>query len=124
MIKSALSLVGLLAFFFGPVLAQTVPSRTATISFSPPTTYTDGTVIEAGTSITYKLYQGVKGQPKAFVRAFSASGEVVKTGLVPGATNCFEVTAVVGQAESAHSNEGCKDISAAGPTSAVVITVS
>lgn len=118
-----LGFVGLLSWMIGP-LAQVLASRTAIISFSPPTTYTDGTAIEPGASITYKLYQAVKGQTKVFVRAFSVSGEVVKTGLVPGATNCFEVTAVVGQIESARSNEACKDISAAGPTSAVVITVS
>lgn len=82
-------------------------TRTATITFTRPTKYVDGTDIAAGTTVTYNVYQGAKGATKTKVATISATATTINTGLQPGET-CWQVTAVANGVESAMSNEACK----------------
>jgi hypothetical protein len=100
--------------------AQSVPS--ATITFTAPTTFTDGTPIPAGTVMTYGVYQGAPGATKIKVATITATSTTITTGLVGGATYCFTVTAIIAGVGSPQSNEGCKVMALPIP-SAVVITV-
>lgn len=94
----------------------------ATITFTAPTTYTDGTPIPAGTVLSYNVYQGLKGGIKGKVSTITSLTTLITTGLVPGNDYCFEVSVLANATESARSGEGCKLIK--GPTAqAVVITV-
>lgn len=108
---------------FLPLLA--VGANTATITFSPSTTYTDGTNYPASAVVTYDLYQGVKGATKVRVGSF-VSGGSISTGLLTGNEYCWDVVTVVkvGTAaaeEGAHSAEACKNFK--GTPGTVVITV-
>lgn len=94
----------------------------AVISFQAPTTYTDGTPIPAGTAFTYGVYQAPQGQPLVKVATITGTTTTITTGLTPGATFCFAVTAIINGQESAQSNQQCK-LSAFPVPSAVVITV-
>lgn len=96
-------------------------ANTATITFSAPTKYTDGSSIASGTTITYNLYQGLKGASKTKVGAV-VSGAIVTTGLQSGQEYCWQVTALINGVESAMSNEACKAFEFPTPE-AVVITV-
>lgn len=123
--------VALCLLFAGLVMAQ--EPRTATITFTKPTKYVDGTDIEPGTVITYNVYQGAKGVctlsngnlnagcNKAKVATITATATTINTGLQPGET-CWQVTAVANGKESALSNEGCKTFDWP-ETEAVIITV-
>lgn len=116
--KLCLILLGSLVSFAG--LAQT--TRTATITFSKPTQYEDGTPIAAGTTVTYKVYQGARGSTsKTQVATITATATTINTGLQPGET-CWQVSAVANGVESALSNEACK-MFAYPATEAVTITV-
>lgn len=95
--------------------------RTAVISFDAVTTYADGTPIEAGTVVEYRLYQGLRGSEKVLVAQFSGTEFAVNTGLPPGET-CWQVTAVAHDRESEASNEACKTFAWPAP-SRVTITV-
>lgn len=81
--------------------------RTAVITFDAVTTYADGTPIEAGTVVEYRLYQGARGSEKVMVAQFSGTEFDVNTGLPPGET-CWQVTAIAHDVESEPSNEACK----------------
>lgn len=112
----AITLIGLCS------IAQAQEPRIATITFHAPTKYTDGTPIEPGTEISYRLYQGEQGEDKQHVATLSTTATTVQTGLQPGKTYCWEVTAVINEQESARSNEGCKTFDHLVPE-AVTITV-
>ncbi len=113
-------------FCFGLILlalsaqAQSVPS--ATISFTAPTTYTDGTPIVAGTVITYGVWQGLKGATKVRVATITSTSTTISTGLLPGSEYCWTVTAIINGVGSAQSNEACKLMPFPTP-SPIVITV-
>lgn len=104
------------------VKADAQTARTATITFSKPTKYTDGTDIVASTVVTYNVYQGAKGSTsKSKVATIAATATTINSGLLPGET-CWQVTAVANGVESAVSNEGCKTF-AFPATETVIITV-
>lgn len=118
----ALFLAGVFAAY--KAVAQSQPN-TATITFSPSTTYTDGTAYPTGAVVVYDLYQGIKGATKTRVGAFSSGGSI-NTGLLTGNEYCWDVVTVVkvGTAPvtlSDHSAEACKNF--AGKPGVVVITV-
>lgn len=102
--------------------AHAATPASATVSFSAPTTYTDGTSIASTSTITYSVFMGLKGQPKGTVASIVTTSTTITAGLSAGNTYCFEVSATVAGQESAHSNEQCKTFALPVP-SAVVITV-
>jgi hypothetical protein len=108
-----------LCLLAGVSIAQ--QARTATISFTKPVQYVDGTAIAASTVVTYNVYQGAKGATKTKVATITGTATTINTGLQPGET-CWQVTAVANGVESALSNEGCKTF-AWPATEAVTITV-
>lgn len=116
------AMIGIALACVGIGAARAAEARTATITFSAPTQYTDGSSIAAGTTITYRLYQGEKGQAKVQAATLTATATTVNTGLAAGKEYCWEVTAVINGVESAHSNEACKAFAFPTPT-AVTITV-
>lgn len=104
-LAALLLIVGSLAAY--KATAQTPPTRTATISFSAPTKYTDGSTITAGATITYGVYQGLKGQFKTRVSTITATSTTVNTGL-QASEYCWHITAIIGGTESDASEEKCK----------------
>ena len=91
-------------------------ANTAVLTWTGPTTYTDGTPI-VGT-LSYNIYQGVQGQPKVKVGSPATTATVtISTGLNNATTYCWTVTAVLATLESAQSNEACKTFPAL-PTNA------
>jgi hypothetical protein len=109
----------LLILFAVTAQAQT---RSAVITFTAPTKYSDGTSIAAGTVLTYNLFQGARGDAnKPKVATFSGTSTSVNSGLQPGET-CWQVSVVANGVESALSNEACKSF-AFPATEAVTITV-
>jgi hypothetical protein len=97
--------IALGAIFWSPAHAQ--EPRTATIIFTAPTHYVDGTPIAADTPLSYHVYQGERGGQKQRVATITETAATIDTGLPPGEM-CWEVTAVANGVESARSNEGCK----------------
>jgi hypothetical protein len=95
--------------------------RTATITFTAPTKYVDGTPIATGTAISYRIYQRPHGAAKTMVAQISETTATIDTGLPPGKI-CWEVTAVANGVESARSNEACKSFAWPAPET-VTITV-
>lgn len=89
-------------------LAEAQETRSATITFYAPTKYTDGSSIAQGTQITYRLYQGEKGQTKTLAATLTSTATKVSTGLQAGKEYCWQVTAVINGQESERSNEACK----------------
>ena len=120
-----LLVIGALAMLFVTykAVAQSQPN-TATITFSPSTTYTDGTPYPSNAVVSYSLWQGLKGAPRVKVGAFTSGGSVT-TGLLTGNEYCWDVTTVVSiggvATESAHSLAACKKFD--GVPTVVVITV-
>jgi hypothetical protein len=109
----------LLTFAFAAT-AQT--PRTATITFSRPTSYTDGTPIASTTALSYKVFQGAKGSTsKTLVGTITATSTTINSGLQPGET-CWQVVVTANGVDSAQSNEACKTF-AFPPTDTVTITV-
>lgn len=94
----------------------------AVITFAAPTTYTDGSQIAAGTAITYDVYQAPQGQTLVRVATITGTTTTITTGLTPGQTFCFAVTAVINGLASDRSNQACK-LSAFPVPNAVTITV-
>lgn len=97
-------------------------ARTATITFTAPTTRTDGTNVSG--ALTYEVWQGLKGATKTRVGTISTTNTTVSTGLVGGAEYCWHVIAVeaANPTKSAPSNEACKAFDQSGPNT-VTITV-
>jgi len=120
--RLSMTLLGALMLIGACRVVQAQEPRRATITFHAPTKYTDGTPIEPGTEISYRLYQGEQGEDKQHVATLSTTATTVQTGLQPGKTYCWEVTAVINEQESARSNEGCKTFDHLVPE-AVTITV-
>ena len=114
-------LIAMSAVFWAKhAFAQT--PRTATITFTRPTTYTDGTPIAAATTVTYGVYQGAKGSTsKPKVATITSTATTISTGLQPGET-CWQVSAIANGVESALSNEACKNFAFPAPD-VVTITV-
>jgi hypothetical protein len=120
----AIALVlGIFLLTMATAYAQT--ANTATISFTAPTQRLDGTT-PTGT-LSYKVYQGIKGQTKAVVGTISTTTSTITTGLLGGTEYCWQVSATetIGTTagpESALSNEACKAFPVSGLRT-VTITV-
>lgn len=115
------AVIGLL--LFGAVqLAFAQTPRSATITFTRPTAYTDGTTLPSTVTVTYSVYQGAKGSTtKAKVGTITSTATTITSGLQPGET-CWQVSAIANGIESALSNEGCKTFAFPAPET-VTITV-
>ena len=120
-----------LALVAAPAFAQTAPTcvqgkagvaPTATITFTAPTTNTDGTPI--ATPVTYEIFQGTaSGQETLAAKGQAGSPITVSTGLKDGTTIYWYVEAVDGNGNpSAPSNEVCKAFPAGVPNT-VTITI-
>lgn len=94
----------------------------ATVTWTAPTTNTNGTPVS---TLTYNLYQGLSGALAKVQSGIATTTLVVTTGLTVGTTQCFAVTAVEGGVESAQSNVACSMIAlpTPGAPSQVVIVI-
>lgn len=109
-----------------PILAaaQAAPN-TATITFNPPTARINGEPIEG--ALSYRLHQGLRGQPKTIVATITVASAVVNVGLLSGREYCWQVDAIetvdlTAGPPSELSNEACKRFPLA-PPAPVSITV-
>lgn len=100
--------------------AQSAPS--ATLTWTGPTTYSDGSPIDP-TTLTYNVYQGLQGQTKVKAQTVSALTATLSTGMIAGRTYCWAVTAVANSLESAPSGEACKTFPAVAPSAPTGLTV-
>ncbi len=102
------------------VVGKSGTAPTASITFTAPTTNTDGTALTG--TVTYDLFQGTSsGAEKEVATGLSGSPIAVNTGLADGTTIYWYVEAVnsAGNA-SAPSNEVCKTFPAGTPSSVVI----
>lgn len=96
---------------------------TATVTFTPPATQSDGTAFPSGTTLTYNLYQGTSSGAEVKVASSSSGSPItVNTGIVGATTYYWYVTVVDANGESAPSNEVCKSFPAPLP-GVVTITI-
>ena len=101
--------------------AQAPPPPSAVLTWTAPTTNTDGTPIIG--AITYNVYQGLTAASLVQVATgVTALTQTITTGLVDGTTYYWSVTAVAGGNESARSNVVSK-VFAAGTPNTVTLTV-
>lgn len=102
--------------------AATVAPPQAAVSWVAPTLNTDGTAISG--PITYNVYQGLTGALVKVLSNLTTTSTVITTGLTPGSSQCFAVSAVVNGAESAQSAFMCATIPnpiPGSPTTVVVV---
>jgi hypothetical protein len=121
----AIYLIGMLAILVAScvfTIANAQTARTATITFSAPTEYTDGTSIATGAAISYRVYQGARTGTKTQVGTITSTSTTINSGLQAGQEYCWEVTAVINGQESARSNQACKAFAFPTPDT-VTITV-
>lgn len=126
----AVALIGLLAFAcIDKASAATGPS---TVSWTPPTTYTDGSVLPAAALSGNKIGclftpTGGTAAPctlSANTAAGSASSFTANlTYPAVGGTACFTVIATAGGVDSAPSNATCKTLAALVPNPPTNVTV-
>jgi hypothetical protein len=110
-----------LALVTGLALAQTPP--TATLTWTAPTTYTDGTTIPTTVALSYNVYQGTSATSLTKVATgVTALTSTITTGLVDGNTYYWSVTAVANGLEGAQSNVASKTFAAVAPGT-VTLTV-
>jgi hypothetical protein len=96
--------------------------RTAVITFTAPTTRTDGSTITG--ALSYEVWQGLKGGTKAKASTVNATSTTINitTGLQGGREYCWHIVAVEAGVGSAPSNEACKAFEQS-PPNTVTITV-
>jgi hypothetical protein len=110
-----------LTLFATLALGQTAP--TATLTWTAPTTYSDGTTIPSSVTLTYNIYQGISATSLVKVATgVTAVTSSINTGLADGTTYYWAVTAVAGGLEGAQSNVGTKTFAAVAPGT-VTLTV-
>lgn len=109
----------LLALIAGTALAA---PPVATVTWTPPTTHTDGSTIAAGV-LTYNLYQGLTGAEVKVQSGLTVASATVTAGLTAGTTQCFTVTAIEAGVEGAQSAEACAAIPKLVPGVPTQITV-
>ena len=130
-VTAALAVVAALALSAAPAFAQTAPvcvqgktgvPPTATLSFTAPTTNTDGSPV--ATPLTYEIFEGSSPSSLAPVaKGVTGSPVTVNTGLTAGSTVYFTVAVVDANGTmSAPSNVVCKTFPAGVPAS-VSITI-
>lgn len=105
------------------ISAAFAAALTSTITWTPPTTNTDGTVISG--PITYQLYVGAKGAEVKYKTPVTSPPYVLVPTPAPGTQVCVQVTATANGVESAPSAEVCAQIpqSIPNPPSNVTITL-
>jgi uncharacterized cupredoxin-like copper-binding protein len=120
--RITLAVLLVIACSMAAFVASAQTTRTATITFTRPTKYVDGTDIAAATVITYSVYQGTKGSTnKVKVGEITSTATTVTSGLQPGEV-CFQISATANGVEGAKSNEACKTFAHPAPET-VTITV-
>jgi hypothetical protein len=110
----------ILTLFAVPAFSKAAPPQAA-LSWTAPTTNTDGTTITA--TLTYNLYQGLAGALTKVQSGLTGLAATVTTGLTPGSTQCFAVTAIEAGVEGAQSNVACAAIPLATPGAPGTVTV-
>lgn len=115
----ALALLGLGSPAFGYSL---------TLSCTAPTTYTDGTPIATGITVTFNFYGALQGQPLALLTPTPlTSCSNVRASVDPG-VRCYAATAIINGQESAQTTPVCFTVpnptpSAPGGMSVTPVTV-
>ncbi len=105
-----------------PFLAAAQAAPTATLSWTPPTTYTDGTAITQ--AITYNVYQGASALSLTKVASgVTTLTQTITTGLLDGVTYFWSITAVVGGVESAQAAPVSKTFPAGTPSTVINLQV-
>lgn len=89
-------------------------SVVADLSWLAPTTNVDGTPIT--NPITYNVYQGAMNAVSKVQSNVTGNTAVISTGLTPGTTQCFAVSATELGLEGSESAETCKVIPTPTPT--------
>jgi hypothetical protein len=99
-------------------------AATLTLTWTPPTSYTDGTAIPSATPVTYNLYGALQGQPLQQLSTGLTATTATRTGVDPG-IRCYAVTAVVAGVESAQSAQACATVSppTPGPPNGLSVSV-
>lgn len=116
-----LFLLLLLAFGSFAASAQTA-INSATLTWSAPTAYTDGSPIAE--PLTFQVYQGLQGATKVKLGTPAAgTTRTISAGLLGGKTYCWQVSTVAASGESALSNEACKTFPAPLPQAPAALTV-
>ena len=105
-------------------LAQT--PNTATLTWTAPTTDVNGGPIVG--VVSFRIYQGPRGQPKALAATVGASPLVITSGLQSGREYCWQIGAIqtvdtIPSAESALSPEACKRFPVEAPAAVTDFTV-
>lgn len=99
-------------------IAVAQATRTATLSWIAVTKDVEGSTI---TGVSYKVYQGAKGAPKAVVKTGVTTLSQAIPNLAPGET-CWQVSAnTAGGGESALSNEACKSFPIPAPAAPTLV---
>lgn len=120
-LATGIALTFLLVVLAWCATANAQTARTATITFTAPTTRTDGSAITG--ALSYEVWQGLKGGTKTKVSTITTSATTINTGLVGGREYCWHVVAVeAGGGSSVPSNEACKAFAVSEPNT-VTITV-
>jgi hypothetical protein len=94
------------AFLLALFASATVYAGQATVTWTAPSTCSDGTSSSACPATGYRIYSGTCGQSKTVVTASPAATltTTILTGLAPGKW-CFDMTTVAAGGESVHTNE-------------------
>lgn len=104
-------------------VAQTITPETVNLSWTAPTLNTDGTTITA--PLTYNLYQGTASGAETLAQSgLTGTSIAVSTGLTPGKTYYWQLTAVANGVESARSTEVSAGIPFPSPNTATGVQVS
>ena len=93
-------------------LSSVASAGSATLSWTAPTQYEDGSALPASELANYKIYYGNStGVYSGFITVSAATTSYTVNNLTSGLTYYFVVTAVATNAqESVYSNEGVKVI--------------
>jgi hypothetical protein len=80
-----------------------------TLTWQPPTSYTDGTPIASGTAITYNIYGALQGELLQQLATGVTATTATRTSVDPG-VRCYAVSAVVAGVESAQTAPVCATV--------------
>jgi hypothetical protein len=106
--KHRVSLIfGICAILMWAAEAATPP--TATVTWTKPSLYTDGTAIGTA-AVTYQLYVGATGAEVAYKTPVTSPPYVLVPTPTPGTAFCVQVTATVAGVESDRTQEVCSMI--------------
>lgn len=110
---------------FASVAAQTPSAApTATLAWTAPTQYTDGTAIPSSVTITYNVYQGTSTTNLSKVATgVTALTSIISTGLSDGVAYYWSVTAVANGLESAQVTPVSKVFSPGTPGGVISLQV-